>query len=81
MPAQWRGHRRRAGALGAVEPTPIAAVLHGECTGHPEDRGNPPDWAGDIEAEEELRLGGAPTTPVASDDPRGSVTHRGKGGE
>jgi hypothetical protein len=45
-------------------------VLHGECTGRPKDGGNPPDRGGDIEAEEELRLGGAPTTNVASDGPR-----------
>jgi hypothetical protein len=49
---------------------PKAAVLHGECVGHPKDRGNPPDRVGDVEAEEELRLGGAPTTMVASNGPR-----------
>jgi hypothetical protein len=45
-------------------------VLHEECAGRPKDGGNPPDWAGDVEAEEELQLGGAPTTMVASDGPR-----------
>jgi hypothetical protein len=44
-------------------------VLHGECAGHPEDRGNPPDRAGDVEEEEELRLWVALTTPVASGGP------------
>jgi hypothetical protein len=50
-------------------------VLHGECAGRLEDGGNPPDRAGDVEAEEAFRLGGAPTTPVASGGPRRSVTH------
>jgi hypothetical protein len=34
----------------------------------PEDGGNPPDPTGNVEAEEELRLGGAPTTPVVPGD-------------
>jgi hypothetical protein len=49
---------------------PRAAVLHGECAERPRDGGNPPDRAGDVEAEEELRLGGAPMTMVASSGPR-----------
>jgi hypothetical protein len=49
-------------------------VLHGECARHPEDGGNPPDRAGDVEAEEELWPGGAPTTLVVSGGPRQSVT-------
>jgi hypothetical protein len=73
--AGWRGPRRRAGGLGAAGPIPRATVLHGECTGRPKDRGNPPDRAGDVEADEELRLGGAPTTMVASGGPRRSATH------
>jgi hypothetical protein len=68
--AWWRGHRWRADALGAAGPMPRAAVLHGECAEHLEDGGNPLDRAGDVEAEEELWLGGAPTTPVAFGDPR-----------
>jgi hypothetical protein len=45
-------------------------VLHEECTGHPKDGGNPPDQGGDVEEEEELRLGGAPMTTMASGGPR-----------
>jgi hypothetical protein len=52
---RWRAHRRRAGALGDAGSNPRAAVLHGECAGRPEDGGNPPDRAGDVEADEELR--------------------------
>jgi hypothetical protein len=54
---------------------PRAVVLHGECVGRPEDEGNQPDWAGDVEAEEELRLGGASMTSVASGGPQRSVMH------
>jgi hypothetical protein len=50
-------------------------VLHGECAERPEDGGKPPDRAGDVEAEEELRLGGAPMTSVASGGPRRSTVH------
>jgi hypothetical protein len=45
-------------------------VLHEDCTGCPNDGWSSPDWAGDVEAEEELRLDGAPTTTVASGGPR-----------
>jgi hypothetical protein len=38
-------------------------------------RGKPPDRASDVEAEEELRLSGAPMTMVASGGPRRSVMH------
>jgi hypothetical protein len=62
------GHHRRAGALGAAGPRPRASVLHGECAGCPKDGGSSPDRGGDVEVEEELQLGGAPTTMVASDD-------------
>jgi hypothetical protein len=53
-------------------------VLHGECAGRLEDGGNPPDRAGDVEAEEALRLGGALTTPVAPDDRRCTLQVRGR---
>jgi hypothetical protein len=43
-------------------------VLHGECAGCPKDGGSSLDRGGDVEAEEELQLGGAPTTMVDSDD-------------
>jgi hypothetical protein len=57
-------------------------VLHEECIGRLEDRGNPPDRAGDVEAEEQLRLRGAPTTPVVPDDRRCTLQVRGReGGE
>jgi hypothetical protein len=52
---------------------PRAAVLPGGCAGHPKDRGNPSDQAGNVEAVEELRLGGAPMTlvaPMVTDDRR-----------
>jgi hypothetical protein len=65
----------RAGALGVAGPRPRASVLHGECTGHPKDGGSSPDRGGDIEAEEELRLGGAQTTTVASGGSRRSAMH------
>jgi hypothetical protein len=71
----WRGHRRRAGALGAAGPRPRASVLHGECTERSKDGGNSPGRSGDVEAEEELWLGGAPMTTVASGGPRRSVMH------
>jgi hypothetical protein len=58
-----------------VGPTPRAAGLHGKCVGHPEDEGNPPDRAGDVEAEEALWLSGAPTTPMASGGPQRSAMH------
>jgi hypothetical protein len=73
-----RTHRApalRGGALGVAGPTPRAAVLHGECAVRLEDGGNPPDRAGDVEAEEALRLDGVPTTPVASGGPRQLATH------
>jgi hypothetical protein len=73
--ARWHGHRRRASALGAVGPRPRATVLHGECARHPKDGRSSLDRAGDVEAEEELRLGGAPTITVASGGPRQSATH------
>jgi hypothetical protein len=44
-------------------------VLHEECAGHPKDGGSSPDRAGDVEAEEELQLGGAPMTTMASGSP------------
>jgi hypothetical protein len=50
-------------------------VLDGECTERSKDRGSSPGRSGDVEAEEELRLGGAPTTTVASGGPRRSVMH------
>jgi hypothetical protein len=50
-------------------------VLHGECVERPKDGGNPPDWAGDVEAQEALWLSGAPMTPVASGAPQRSATH------
>jgi hypothetical protein len=50
-------------------------VLHKECIERLKDGGNPPDRASDVEAEEELLLGGAPTTMVASGGPRRSATH------
>jgi hypothetical protein len=73
--AWWRAHRQRAGALGVAGPTPRVTVLHRECAGHLEDGGNPPDRAGDVKAEQELRLGGALMTPMASGGPRRSATH------
>jgi hypothetical protein len=73
--AWWRGHRQRAGALGAMGPMPRVVVLHGECVGRPKDGWNSPDRAGDVEEEEELRLGGAPMTTVASDGSRRPATH------
>jgi hypothetical protein len=72
---RWRGHHQRAGALGVVELRPRAAVLHGGCAGRPKHEGSSPDRAGDIEAEEELWLGGAPTTMMASGGPRRSAMH------
>jgi hypothetical protein len=48
-------------------------VLYGECVGRPKDGGSSPDRAGDVEAEEELRLDGALMTTVASGGPRQSV--------
>jgi hypothetical protein len=57
-------------------------VLHGKCAGRPEDGGNPPERVGDVEAEEELQLGGALTTPVVPDDRRHTLQVRGReGGE
>jgi hypothetical protein len=44
-------------------------VLHEESARRPKDGGNPPNRAGDVEAEEEVRLSGAPTTLVASGGP------------
>jgi hypothetical protein len=41
-------------------------VLNGECTGHPKGGESSLDRGGDIEAEEELRPGGALTTTVTS---------------
>jgi hypothetical protein len=52
-----------------VGPMPRAVVLHGECARRPKDGGNPQDQAGDVEAEEELWLSGAPTTMVAFGGP------------
>jgi hypothetical protein len=69
--ADLRARRRGTpSALGAAGPMPRAAGLHGEHIRCPEDGGNSPDRAGDIEAEEPLQLGGAPTTLVASGGPR-----------
>jgi hypothetical protein len=68
-----RGGRQRAGALGAAGPTPRTVVLRRECAGCSEDRGNPPDRAYDVEAEEALRLDGAPTTPVVPNDRQRSL--------
>jgi hypothetical protein len=72
---RWHDHRRRAGALGAIGPRPRASVLHGGCARRPKDGGSSPDRGGNVKAEEELLLGGAPMTTVASDGPRRSVTH------
>jgi hypothetical protein len=44
-------------------------VLHGECAGRPKDGGSSPDRGGDVEAEEELRLDGAPMTTAAFGGP------------
>jgi hypothetical protein len=38
-----------------VGPKARAAVLHKECIERLKDGGNPPDRAGDVEADEELR--------------------------
>jgi hypothetical protein len=73
--ARWHGHRQRAGALGDAGPRPRVAVLLRECTGRPKDGGSSLDRGGDVEAEDELRLDGAPTTTVASGGPLRSATH------
>jgi hypothetical protein len=45
-------------------------VLHEKCAGCPKDGGSSLNRGGDVEAEVELWLGGAPTTTVASGGPR-----------
>jgi hypothetical protein len=45
-------------------------VLHRECVGCPEGGGSSTDRGGDIETEEKLRLGSAPTVTVAFGGPR-----------
>jgi hypothetical protein len=67
--ALWCGHRWRAGALGATGLRPRASVLHGECVVCPKDGGSSSEWGGDVEAEGELQLGGAPMTAAASGVP------------
>jgi hypothetical protein len=50
-------------------------MLHRGGVECPKDKGTSPDRAGDVEVEEELRFGGAPTTTVASGGPRRLATH------